>query len=166
MTSFLLFSKVTRHAGNLFALFFSVFVNRGLRNQSCHCLECRNKFVHKIVITLRIELLLSKVIFMTSLLSLFDALSGAFVGFNDACVSCVPVDGAQSATSLLMLSVVVRLEKHGRFQRHFQPPSRVSHFVLELLVIWIDVIDSSQLSSIVELRLFKSPRLSTCLQSC
>ena len=51
-----------------------------------NCLEFRNRFVHKIVMSQRIDRLLSDVIFTISLLSLFDALSEGVVGFNDTCL--------------------------------------------------------------------------------
>ena len=102
-----------------------LFVNCGFGIQDCRCLEHKNRLLHKIVVTQRIKPLVSNVIFMIPLLSLFSALSGGFVGFNDACVSCFPLVGAQSAASLPVLSVVVRHARHGGFQRRFQLLSRI-----------------------------------------
>ena len=46
-----------------------------------------------------------------------------------------------------------------QFHLRFQLFARILHFVLELHVFHIDIINSSQLTNIVELRLFKSPVL-------
>ena len=52
---------------------------------SCHTRYAAN-FSSKIVVTQRIEHLLSNVIFTISFLCLFDALSEGVVGFNDTCL--------------------------------------------------------------------------------
>ena len=49
-------------------------------------MEYWNMFVHKIVMTQRIEPRLSNVILMIFVLRLFSALSDGFVGFNGACM--------------------------------------------------------------------------------
>ena len=47
-------------------------------------MELRYKLVHTIVMTQRIEPLFNKVTFMIPMLSLFDALTGGLVSFNNA----------------------------------------------------------------------------------
>ena len=67
-----------------------LFVNCGLCTRYFQRLVHKNRTVHKIAMTKRIEPLFSNVIFMISLPNLFNVLSGGFAGFNDACVSCFP----------------------------------------------------------------------------
>ena len=66
----------------------SLLVKCGFRFWNCRYFVYKSRPVHKIVLTQRNEPLHNNVIYMTSLLSLFDARSRGFVGLNDACVSC------------------------------------------------------------------------------
>ena len=59
------------------------------------------------------------------------------------------------STSLLVLAS--NYAGHRGFQRHLQLFTRVFHGVIELHIVRIDVIDVSQLPSIVDLRHFYSP---------
>ena len=68
-----------------------LLVDCGVSVRNLHCMEYENKFVHKIVMTQRIQPRLSHVIFMIFVLSLSSALSDGFVGFTSACMfSCCP----------------------------------------------------------------------------
>ena len=85
-------------------------------------LEYWNRLVHKIVVTQRITSLVGNVICTILWLSLSSALSGGFVGFNEACVSCFPLVGA---TGPRVPCAVVRLARHGGSQWRFQLLSRI-----------------------------------------
>ena len=78
--------------------FAPLLVDCGFRVQNFRFLAHRKKLVHKVVMTQRSELPLSNAIFMLSLLSLFIALSGGYVGVNDTCVSRFPLVGSYNAS--------------------------------------------------------------------
>ena len=80
---------------------FPLLINCGFRTCDFHFLPYGYNFVHKIMITQRLEPLLSNVIFMIFSLSLFSALSRGVVGFYDTCVSCPLSARIVGATSLL-----------------------------------------------------------------
>ena len=61
-------------------------VHCGFRVRNFHCPEHRNKLVHQIVVTSRIEPLLRDAIFTTSWQSRFHTLSHGFLSFHDACM--------------------------------------------------------------------------------
>ena len=96
---------------------------------------------------------------MISLLSRFNARSRVLSGFDDTGVSCPSSVGMFITAGFTRQTGAAQFARHSGFQRYVQLVTHVFHGVLELHAIRIDEIDRFQFSSIVELRLFKSPIL-------
>ena len=85
--------------------------------QDVHCLEHRNKFVHKVVMTQRIGSFPCNAIFVIFLLSSFQTLPRRFASFYDACMLSTAV--VVFAAGFLAM-VVLDLTRHRCFHKQFQ----------------------------------------------
>ena len=116
----------------------------------------RIKFVHKIVVVQLLNSSSCNMIFMTFMKSSFHTLSRRFVGFNDTCVFCLTIFRDAAGFPVLFASVFAR---HCSWHRNFQLSTRIFHDILEFFVSWINEVNTTQSSGIVELWFLDGPLL-------
>ena len=126
VTSLLLLTCVTCHAGNLSSFSHSLST-ASFRIQNFRCLEFRNGLLHKIVVSQRIKPFSAMKIIMISGPSRPNARPRGLVGYNDTSAPCPP-----RVASFAMGLSMLRGNKARRsgFQWHFQLFTRVFHGVL------------------------------------
>ena len=101
------------------------FVHCCCRIRNVHRLRHKNKFVHKIVMTQRIEPLSCNVVFMIFRWNPFQTLSRGLMSFYDACVLCFrdfvgPVGFAVNFSLLELTFHRLQLSKYCGFHGNFQ----------------------------------------------
>ena len=112
--------------------------------------------MHKIVVVQCINSSPCNMIFMTFMKSSFQTLSRRFVGFNNAGVFCLSIFRTATGLPALFAS---GFAKHCSWHRNFQLSTGIHHNILEFSICWINEVNTTQFSSIVELRFFDSPLL-------
>ena len=93
-------------------------------------------------------------IFMIFVKGSFHTLPRRFVGLNNASVFRLAI--LFNATGFPVL-LTLSLARHCDWHRNFQFSTRILHDILEFFIIWINEVNTTQFSGIVELRFCDSP---------
>ena len=93
-------------------------------------------------------------IFMTFMKSSFQTLSRRFVGFNIASVFCLAILFNAKVFPVL---ATLKIARHCGWHQDFQLSTSILHNILDFFICWINEVNTTQCSSIVELQFVHSP---------